>query len=88
MKRGDKVRIVRLPRGLKDDEFMQTRRIFKLCLGRTFRVMGFWRGDGFHGDWPELHVGRVVGDFACAHSIWIEPRLVEVVGSTRRVQRV
>jgi hypothetical protein len=84
VKRGDWVRVIGLPNGLKDDGDTKTKTIFALCRGRVFRVIGFYgpRGDEFDGlteDWIHLQVGRVVGERAYAHSIWIEPQLVEVV---------
>jgi len=40
MKIGDKIRIVKLPEGLIDDEELQTRSLFALCLGRVFPIVG------------------------------------------------
>jgi len=81
LKRGDKIRIVGLPKSLRNEGDMQTKTIFKLCHGRVFRIVGFF-GDGIHEDWIELHVGRVVGEPGYKHSIFIEPALVEVVDTT------
>ncbi|HEV2172395.1 MAG TPA: hypothetical protein VGR71_02460, partial [Nitrospira sp.] len=76
--RGDRVRIVGVPKGLRDDERMQTKTIFERSRGRIFRVVGFY-SDGIHDDLIELHVGKVVGGPGYKHSIFVEPRLVEVV---------
>jgi hypothetical protein len=78
VKRGDKIRVLDIPKGLHDDRRMQTRRIFKLCRGRVFRVVGF-QGDGVHEDWIELDVGNVVGEPTYRHTIYIEPNFVEVL---------
>jgi hypothetical protein len=40
MKVGDKIRIVKLPEGLVDDERMQTQSLFEQCLGRVFPTRG------------------------------------------------
>lgn len=73
MQVGEKVRVVRLPERLPtaggDD--LETRRIFELCLGREFPIVGVLNG------LIELEVGEVVGEPAYMHSIWIEPDCVE-----------
>lgn len=74
MKKGDLVRVVAVPPGLRDEADLTTRRIFDLCLGRTFPIAGF------RGHLLELEVGEVIGKSAHMHSVWIEPDLVELVG--------
>lgn len=61
----------RLPSGEGDD--LGTRRIFELCVGRTFPILGFANG------LIELEVGEVVGEPAHMHAIWVEPDCVVVV---------
>src|SRR5262249_17629417 len=80
LRRGDKVKVVDTPQGLRNAGDLQTKTIFELCRGRIFQIVGF-QGDGVHEDWVEVHVGRVVGEPSFKHSIWIEPSLVEVVES-------
>jgi hypothetical protein len=73
LKIGDLVRVVRVPGRLPEPkgDGLQTRRIFQLCVGRVFPVVGFSNG------LIELHVGEVVGEPAYIHSVWIEPVCVE-----------
>ena len=73
MKIGDRVRIVGVPPGLKDDGVLNTRSLFKACVGREFPVMAIENGR------LELYVGDVTGKPAYAQSIWIEPEFVEAV---------
>jgi hypothetical protein len=55
----------------------ETRRVFELCVGQEFTVIGF---DNFGH--AELNVGelvdRVVGGFD--NTIWVEPEYLEKVG--------
>lgn len=68
MRVGDKVRVLRAPERLPDvqGDALHTRRIFELCIGRVFPIVGFSNG------LIELEVGEVVGQPAYMHSIWIE----------------
>ena len=79
MKTGDKIRIVRLPDGLKDDDEFQTKSLFEGCLGRTFPIVGIQPVPEIGSELLELQVGEVVGEPAYMHSIWIERDFVEVV---------
>jgi len=81
MKIGDKVRIAKIPDGLVDDEKFQTKSLFELCLGRVFPIRGIVPVVETGGMLAliELHVGRVLGKLAVAHSIWIESECVEFV---------
>jgi hypothetical protein len=82
LKRGDKIRVIGVPKGLHDQDDMETKTIFERSCGRTFRIMSF-QGDGVHEDWIKLQAGRVVGEPGYNHSIWIEPGLVELVESSK-----
>jgi hypothetical protein len=75
MKVGDKIRILRLPEGLCDDERLQTRSLFELCLGRTFPIAGIQPVPEIDSELLELKVGET----AYMHSIWIEREFVEIV---------
>ena len=79
MKIGDKIRIVRLPDGLVDDERMKTKSLFELCLGQAFPIVGIVPVVETGGELFELEVGEVLGESAFMHSIWIESELVEPV---------
>lgn len=76
MKIGDEVRIAKIPPKLPDNE-LDTKRLFELCLGRVFPIVGF------QDKLIELHVGGVVGEPDYLHSIWIEPEFVELVKSAK-----
>lgn len=79
MKVGDRVRVVRIPEGLKDDERMQTKSLFELCRGRIFRIAGLQPVPKIGSELIQLEVGKVVGKLACMHTIWIEKKFVEMV---------
>jgi hypothetical protein len=79
MKIGDKIRIVTIPEGLKDDERMQTRSLFELCLGRTFPIVGIQPVPEIGSELLEIQVGELVGKHPYLHSIRIEQEFVEVV---------
>jgi hypothetical protein len=83
MKVGDKIRIVKLPKGLVDGEKLQTKSLFELCLGRVFPIRGIVPVVETGGQLLELHVGKLLGEPTFAHSIWIESELVEPVKSPR-----
>ena len=72
MRVGEKVRVVKVPDALPDDE-MGTKALFELCLNRVFIVAGF------QNELLELEVGEVLGKPVCMHSVWIEQELVERV---------
>jgi hypothetical protein len=79
MKVGDKIRVLRIPDGLEDDERMQTKSLFGLCIGQVFPIVGIVPVPEINSELLELHVGSVVGQPAYMHSIWIERELVDVV---------
>jgi hypothetical protein len=83
LKVGDKIRIVKLPEGLIDDEKLQTKSLFELCLDRVFPVRGIVPVVETGAELLELHVGKVLGRRTFEHSIWIESELVELVKSSR-----
>jgi hypothetical protein len=72
MKVGDKIKVVKIPAVLPDDN-MRTRLVFERCLNQVFPVVGA------QGRLLELEVGRVLGEASYMHSIWIEPECVELV---------
>jgi hypothetical protein len=67
-KRGDLVTVIRIPPGLKDVEDLQTKRVFRNALGKTYRVEGI-------GEFGHLELVVTKRD-----TIWIEPQFV-VFGS-------
>jgi hypothetical protein len=81
MKVGDKVRLVRVPLGVKDDGEFETRAMLTKCLGRIFTVKGFQSDNGRlpkrlrPGCWVELDMGEAIrGSF---DTIWVEPNCLE-----------
>ena len=68
MKIGDQVEVVAVPESLPSG--MGTQALFEACVGRVFPIEGIDNG------FLELHVGEVVGEASCMHSIWIEPSCV------------
>ncbi len=83
MKVGAKIRIIKLPEGLVDDDKFQTKSLFELCLDRVFPIRGIVPVVETGGKLLELQVGEVLGKSAFVHSIWIESELVELVKSPR-----
>ncbi len=73
MKIGDKIRVIKVPAGLRDVGDLHTRALFDLCLSRIFPIAGI------EANRIELHVGEVLGARAHFHSIYIEPEHVEVI---------
>ena len=71
MKIGEYIKVIGVPDGLDSE----TRRLFKLCLGRTFPIVGVVAVPETGGELLELHVGEVVGKPKYMHSIWIEKEL-------------
>ena len=69
---GDRLRLKGIPPAVSEAE-PETQAIFRRCMGRVFSVAGYAKG------LIELEVGRVVGRFPVAHSIWVEPEFLERV---------
>jgi hypothetical protein len=76
IRRGDWVRLVEIPRAVVTMGPPETRRVFRLARGKTFRVEGFGR----HGH-AELDVGRKVRRL---ETIWVEPDCLRLFRRVRR----
>ncbi len=79
---GDRVKLVGIPPGLRDDEDLQTASLFAKCFDATFVVQAYAPAIGSDGSefaLYKLHVGHVVGTEPFAHSIWVEPEYLELV---------
>ena len=63
-KRGDLVTVIRIPSGLKNDEELQTKKVFHRALGKTYRVESV-------GEFGHLELNVTKRD-----TIWIEPEFV------------
>ena len=66
MKKGDLIRVVKVPNSVEDSEGFKTRSTLEGCVGRVFPVMGFNAG------LIQIDVGEVVGRPSYMESIWIE----------------
>jgi hypothetical protein len=75
---GDFVRVVEIPpdvpryEKLPSAEEMQTQAVFNRCLGRAFRI------EAFDEERIELLVGAVMKRPAYEHTIFLEPKFVEL----------
>lgn len=71
MKIGDKVKVVKMPSDLPDDDAL--RKLFKGCVGKTFQIAAF------DDDLAELHVGEAFGEAKDKHRIWLPPEYLAAV---------
>ncbi len=83
MKIGDRIRVLKIPPDVRDVKGMNTKTIFRLCVGKIFPIKGFMRVPEIKKRLLELEVGRVVGKPPCFDTIWIEPEYVEIVTPAR-----
>ena len=72
MKIGDRVRVLRIPAGVPEDN-KQLISLFKGSIGKDFVIAGI------DDDLIELHVGEAFGKPAEYHQIWIEPNCVRLL---------
>lgn len=79
MKAGDKVKLIGIPPGLKDEDDLPTLTLFEKCLGRSFVVSGMETVEGLPHPLAKLDVGHMLGKQAWEHSIWVEPEYLQVV---------
>jgi hypothetical protein len=83
MKPGDRVKVVGIPPGLRDDDDLMTRTLFEKCLGQIFTVIGVDPVEGLPYPLVELHV-TISGDHAMDgggesyDTIWIEPEYLRL----------
>ena len=77
MKIGDKVKLIGIPAGTRDDGRMQTRALFEKCLGKTFIVVGMDTFEGVPFELVRLDVGHVVGKESYLETIWVEPEYLQ-----------
>jgi len=78
---GDKVRVAGIPADVLsdsyDEEELETRTVFERSLGGLFPV------NSFDDDRVELEVGEVMGKAKYLHSIWLEPKFIELVAKSK-----
>ena len=73
MKIGDKVRLIRIPPNLRDDEKLGTCSLFEKCLGKAFPIAGLQSVEGLSYQLVQLDVGHVLGKPEYMDSVWVEP---------------
>ncbi len=78
---GDRVTIIKFPPDLKVETELQTKRVFELCLGKTYTIQDFDRYGHL-----ELMVGRDVDKIVggSKNTIWIEPEFVVLAKRKRK----
>lgn len=72
------MRIVAIPRNLKDDQELGTCSLFEKCLGKTFRAAGFQTVAELPYRLVQLDVGHIVGKAPSLETIWIEPTCLQL----------
>jgi hypothetical protein len=78
---GDKVKLIRIPPDLHDDEKLQTRALFEKCLGETFAVAGLESVEGLPYQLVQLEVGHMRGRAPYLETIWVEPEYLQLDSS-------
>jgi hypothetical protein len=78
MKAGDRVKLIGIPTGLRDEDDLPTLTLFKKCLGQSFVVAEMEAVEGLPYQLARLDVGHVLGKQPWAHSIWVEPEYLEL----------
>ena len=78
MKIGDKVKLIRIPPNLKDDEKLGTRSLFEKCLGKAFLIVGLDSVEGLSDYLVQLDVGHVLGKSEYMESILGRTRILAI----------
>ena len=78
MKTGDRVKLIGIPSGVKNDAELQTLALFEKCLGKTFLVADIEIVPGLSQPLAKLDVGQVVEEPTYMHTIWVEEEYLEV----------
>ena len=81
MKAGDTVKLVGIPPNLRDDEDLQTRTLFEMCLGQSFVIAAVESIEGVPYPLAKLDVGHVLREEPWKHTIWVEPEYLELENS-------
>ncbi len=71
--------MIAVPPDLADDPELQTRELFRLCVGKVFTIVDVDQVAGFGRPLIQLDVGEVLGREPSLETIWIEPVFVEPV---------
>ena len=70
---GDWVTIVKIPPDIGNETEMNTKRVFEICIGKTYPIQGFDKYGHLELD-VSKDVDHVVGGFM--NTIWIEAKFV------------
>jgi hypothetical protein len=71
------VKLIGIPPDAHDLEDLKTRTVFDKCLGKVFEIAAVEKVEGTSKVVFRLDVGRVVGDPAHRHTIWVEAEYLE-----------
>jgi hypothetical protein len=82
LKKGDKVKLIGIPPGVRDDKHLQTRTLFEKYLGRVFPVTEVEEAEDSPEPFARLEAGRVVGEKRYSHTIWVEGKYLELQRSS------
>jgi len=78
MKVGDTAKLIGIPPNLREDEQLQTRKLFEKCLGQSFVIAAVESFEGVPFPLARIDVGHVVGKESWEHTIWVEQQYLEV----------
>lgn len=69
-----------VPPNVRDDEELQTRTLFKKCLGLSFVIVAVESFEGVPFPLARIDVGHVIGKEPWEHTIWVEREYLELEG--------
>ena len=78
MKAGDRVRLIGIPPGLRDEADSPILTLFEKCLGQSFVVTEMETVEGLPYQLARLEVGHMLGKEAWEHTIWVEPEYLQI----------
>jgi hypothetical protein len=78
MKAGDRVKLIGIPLGLRDEADLPTLTLFEKCLGQSFVVTEMETVEGLPYQLARLEVGHMLGKEAWEHKIWVEPEYLQL----------
>jgi hypothetical protein len=78
MKVGDRVTLIGIPPDAKNDEELQTRALFRKCLGHTFLISEIENVDGLAIQLARLNVRHFFGESSDLHTIWVEEKYLKI----------
>lgn len=78
MKAGDRVKLIGIPPGLRDEDDLPTLTLFQKCLGQSFVVAEMETMEGLPYQLARLEVGHMLGQESYHHTIWVEPEYLQL----------